>query len=143
MASDILTLGGVTSGTPYVLDMQYASSAPGGAVASLNGGTWDLNATDGNTGNNASGSELGYIGSFANFQAGLGDTNLNDYLGAYGYDPVAHEAWAVLDHASSFAVVAVPEPGTLAMLAVCAGPAGLRLAETEVTTTPLLSRGEG
>ena len=121
LASDVLTLGSAASGATqaYALAMNYsAAAAPAGAaIAWYNAGAWDLNATDGNTGNSASGGELGYVGSFAAFQAAYG-TTLDNYIGAYGYDPVGDQAWAVLDHpSSSFAVAAaVPEPATLVLL---------------------------
>jgi hypothetical protein len=39
-----------------------------------------------------------------------------DALGTYGVDTVNKVAWAVLDHNSQFAVIAVPEPGGMAFL---------------------------
>ena len=121
LASDVMTLGGVTAGTPYVADMYYNPASllgPGAPTLAYNpsDSIW-VNAVNGNTGNNASGGELGYVGSFAAFQTWVGDTNIADYVGAYGYDPGTDQAWAVVNQAGgSFAVV--PEPGTLAMLAV-------------------------
>ena len=97
--------------------MNYsAAAAPAGAVLDYyNGAAW-ANAVSANTGNNASGGELGYVGTFSAFQGAYG-TTLDNYIGAYGYDPVSDQAWAVVDHASSFAVAAaVPEPATLALL---------------------------
>ena len=46
---------------------------------------------------------------------GIGSTN-DGLLGHWGIDTLNHTVWAVLDHNSQFAV-AVPEPGTLALLA--------------------------
>ena len=89
-------------------------------VAWYNAGRWDLDATDGNTGNNAGVAQQGYQGSFAAFQ-GVYGTDLSNYIGAYGVDTTNKEAWAVLNHASDFAVV--PEPATLVLLA--AGLLGL------------------
>ena len=121
LASDVLTLGGISGGPTqaYVLGMNYdPTTAPTGAtVGWYNGSTWDPNAVDGNSGNNATGGQLGYIGSFTAFEGVYGST-LDSYIGAYGYDPTAHQAWAVLDHASSFAAAqVVPEPATLLLLA--------------------------
>lgn len=45
---------------------------------------------------------------------GVGSTN-DGLLGHWGIDTLTHTVWAVLDHNSQFAV-AVPEPGTLALL---------------------------
>ena len=118
LGSDVMTLGGITAGTPYVVDMHYnpASLPAGGATLAYDPspGTW-YNAVYGNTGNNASGGELGYVGTFASFQSTYG-TTITNYVGAYGYDPSTDQAWAVVNHASDFAVV--PEPATLALLAI-------------------------
>jgi autotransporter-associated beta strand protein len=119
LASDILTLTSVAAGPTqaYVLGMDYSSAAaPAGAVLGYyNGAAW-ANAVSANTGNNATGGELGYVGTFSAFQGAYGST-LDSYIGAYGYDPVGHQAWAVLDHSSDFGVTAVPEPATLILLA--------------------------
>lgn len=45
-------------------------------------------------------------------------------LGTYGVDPVAGTAWAVINYGSDFAVAAVPEPGTWAMLLAGLGLVG-------------------
>ena len=119
LASDVLTLASVASGPTqaYVLDMNYSSAAaPAGAVLDYYNGTAWAAAVIANTGNNATGGELGYVGAFSAFQGAYGST-LDSYIGAYGYDPVSHQAWAVLDGATSFAVAsAVPEPATLVLL---------------------------
>ena len=47
----------------------------------------------------------------------ISDANLSDYLGDWGVDVTDHEAWAVLDHNSEFAV-AVPEPASLGVWAL-------------------------
>lgn len=59
-----------------------------------------------------------FLGSFAEFQLLAGDTNLSDYVGAWGVDPVDGDVWAVVNHNSEFAVV--PEPSAV-ILAVVAG----------------------
>ena len=123
LGSDVMSLGGLTASTPYVVQMGYSPAVlPSAAAVGYNpsDSIW-VNATNGNTGNNATDGELGYVGSFAAFQAWVGDQVLTDYIGAYGYDPVADKAWAVLNQAGTAGTYAViPEPGTLAMLAVCA-----------------------
>ena len=43
--------------------------------------------------------------------ANITAAQLDEVMGAYGADPTAHDAWAVVDHNSEFAVV--PEPATL------------------------------
>jgi hypothetical protein len=70
----------------------------------------------------ASGDQLGYLGSFADFQSFYG-TNLFSYLGAYGRDETGRAVWAVINHNSEFAVTAVPEPATWAL--ALAGLAGV------------------
>ncbi len=117
--SDVLSLGtdlGTNEIPVYVLAMQYDDSL-GDRVAlgwyDTEASTWLL-ATAGNGGSNASDVQMGYQGSFAAFQNDYG-TTLADYLGAYGVDPDQNVAWAVLNHASDFAVMA-PEPGSLLLL---------------------------
>jgi autotransporter-associated beta strand protein len=123
LISNILDLDGVAivSGSGptalrdlFVLQMSYDdSAAPAGPtdiyLATLSGGSW-VNATATNTGNNASGAQLGYVGDFASFQTAYG-TNLSTYIGAYGVDLGTKKAWAVLNHNTEFAVI--PEPTTL------------------------------
>ena len=69
----------------------------------------------GNTGNDATAAEQGYNGTFAAFQSQFG-TNLSSYVGAWGVNTTGNEAWAVLNHASEFAVV--PEPSAWTLLAI-------------------------
>ena len=139
LASDVMTLGGITAGTPYVADMYYNPASllkqPPMLGYNPSDGLW-VNAVGGNTGNNATDGELGYVGTFAAFQTWLGDTNLADYIGAYGYDPSTNQAWAVVNQASgTFAVI--PEPATLALLGMSVLAAGLRLAKKEVRVRQL------
>ncbi len=124
--SDVLSLTGITTGTPYVLQMTYdpaqlgTTSPTGGALylgyRSTEDGNWHYATaalTDGNTGNNATAAQQDYIGSFASFTATYGGT-LTSYMGAWGVDPVHNDVWAVVNHDAEFA--AVPEPGTIALL---------------------------
>jgi hypothetical protein len=49
---------------------------------------------------------------------GITDANIGNYLGSWGVDTTGGDAWAIVDHNSQFAVVAVPEPATLGLLAI-------------------------
>lgn len=57
-----------------------------------------------------------YQGSWADFALAnsVTDANVGDFVGSWGVDTATNEAWAVLDHATPFAVV--PEPGSLALI---------------------------
>ncbi len=138
LVSDVLNLSfaGETNPTdPYVLQITYGTSTFGGGIAEqsallANGALylgwldpngngpgvpgWD-NATIGNTANNATLAERGFPGSFAAFEA-INGANLSNFIGAWGVDTSDNNAWAVLNHASQFAVV--PEPSALLLLAI-------------------------
>ena len=59
---------------------------------------------------------VNFQGSYATFTANnSGNFTLANYLGAYGVDTANNDVWAIVDHDAEFA--AVPEPGTLALLA--------------------------
>ncbi len=134
LMSNILDLDGVAvvSGLQrdlFVLQMSYdpaaAATSPSDIyLATYDGGAW-VNAISTNLGNNATGGQLGYVGSFAQFQIDYPGA-LNSYIGAYGVDPVAKTAWAVLNHNSEFAVI--PEPSLL----VVGGLATLGLASVGI-----------
>ncbi len=47
----------------------------------------------------------------------LSNAQLEEILGDCGVDTANHDAWAVIDHNSEFAVAAVPEPATLSLVA--------------------------
>jgi len=110
--SDVFSLSG-SSTDRFVLQLSTTGLVGTDFVGWLNGSTW-VNAVSGNTGNNASLAQQGYLGSFSAFQTTYGST-LSNYVGAYGVDATAGSAWAVLNHNSGFAVV--PEPSTWALLA--------------------------
>jgi fibronectin-binding autotransporter adhesin len=121
---DFSTGNGAGPIQPFVLSLTYDNlippadeanaflfwnSTPGGAA------TW-VNAVVGNAANNASLDQQGYLGSFSQFQSTYG-TTLTDYMGAFGRDETTSSVWAVMNHNSEFVVFAVPEPGTLALVA--------------------------
>ena len=121
--SDIYTLRG-TDSNPFVLQLSFATDE----VTFLPELLWFdpatelwVNAVDGNSANNASFAQIGFAGSFANFQTIYG-SDLTSYLGAWGGYVDSGEAysWAVIDHNSSFGVgvSAVPEPSTIAFLII-------------------------
>jgi len=142
LISDIIRLTGMTTASadpsptdPFTLQMTYKPTLLGSeARESLNGsiylawlnpngagtGTpvWQ-NAVLGNFGNNATRAEQNFQGSFAAFQLAIGDTNVANYIGAWGVDTINHDVWAVLNHNSEFGVV--PEPGTVMLLLIATG----------------------
>jgi len=124
--SDVLHLSGipVVSGDEtdiFVLELSMTAVDPGSYLGWLNGANEWVNAALGNTGNNASGDQLGYNGSFAEFQMEYADLLLSEYIGAWGFTDTS--VWAVLNHNSAFGVV--PEPAT--SLLVLLGSGGLFL----------------
>ncbi len=105
--SDVLALNGTGPDT-VVLQLSYNDSDLGSLseddlrLGWLSNGQWVL-AIDGNVG----GTPAFFLGAYA----GQG-------LGSYGLDTTTNTVWAVIDHNSDFAVIAVPEPGTYALLAL-------------------------
>ena len=114
-AGEVLSLTG-TGGDPFVLGLSFDATALG----SLSGddlvlgwldtrpesptrNAW-INAVEGNTVNRVS-STVPFAGSWAAYaqQFTVGDTT--DALGAWGIDLGLSQVWAVLDHASQFAVI--------------------------------------
>ena len=112
--SDVFTLSG-TATDLFVLQLNVTGLDSASYLGWLNGSTTWANAVSGNTGNNASAAQQGYLGSFSAFQVANGAT-LSNYIGAYGVDISGGSTWAVLNHNSDYA--AVPEPGTWALLAL-------------------------
>ena len=148
--SDVVNLNGVSTNNtqPFVMSMSYSPSAvvagtsfvSDGAAAnaqqlylgyySSSGSAW-VNAVSQqfNDGNSSAGTaaSINYQGTFAQF-VGAGQPGasqpLSALLGSWGVSTATDTVWAVVDHDAEFA--AVPEPGTLALLA--AGVAALGLA---------------
>jgi hypothetical protein len=130
-ASDVLSLGG-TAGDAIVLSLSYdplAAALFGSEVflgwldtrpSSDTSGQW-INAVLGNSGSLAS-LDSAYTGSWTDYALAFGVSAPGQALGAWGYDVTTTTAWAVIDHNSQFAVVAVPEPaaGLLAALGLAA-----------------------
>ncbi len=124
LASDVLNLSGMVNDgdqtDQFTLQMSYSVDAlPGGADAEATlaeDGKIQLvwfNETESLWSNAA----LGNIGEENDVLfMGVG-FSADGVLGHWGIDTTAHTVWAVLDHNSQFAV-AVPEPGTLTLLAI-------------------------
>ncbi|MEI8376167.1 MAG: PEP-CTERM sorting domain-containing protein [Planctomycetota bacterium] len=137
LVSDIVNLTGTGTANNYVLQMTYDPTLFGQngtltvteaiskgllylATKNLSG-AW-VNATFTNTGNGTIVS-AGQAGTYAAARdSGTGHT-LAQMLGSWGIDTVNYAVWAVVNHEGDFA--AVPEPGTLALLAAGAVALGL------------------
>ncbi len=130
LASDVLNLTGIATGTPYVLQMTYNAALFHGDDAGQTaagflwlgayqpGHQWELANTEDSEPNGVD-AQYGVYESYANFMASLPpETTLSQVLGSYGTDPTG-ACWAVIDYDSdynskNFGVV--PEPGTFALL---------------------------
>lgn len=117
-ASDVLTLWGMTDlgqdhTDTFALSLSYDTDLLEGETPRLDAldaeGNW-VNAVDLNLG----GTKQFIAGAW---QPGYG-------LGSYGYDNATHSAWAVVNQNSEYAVSAVPEPSSFALLASCIGAVG-------------------
>lgn len=126
--SDILELTTPTGSSAFVLSMNYdpASETSELWLGWKNGTEW-INAVAGNTGNNASLAQQGYLGAFTAFQTTYGDT-LTNYIGAYGRDNATDTVWAVVNHNSEFVafLAPVPEPATIVLAGTAAVVIGVR-----------------
>ena len=130
LLSDVLQLTGMGNGSadpsqadPFALQLTYHAATLDNEVAraangeiylgwlNSNGQPLWQNAILGDFGTDATAAEMNSQGSFATFESEVGDSNLADYIGAWGVDTADHEVWAVLNHDGEFAVV--PEPGTM------------------------------
>lgn len=109
-ASDIFMLDGLsTEDASYVLQLSSSGIDTDSFLAWVDDGLW-VNAVLGNTGNNASEDQDGFLGSFSYFQSIYGSA-LDDYIGAWGVDTSSGDVWAVLNHYNaSFAILPIPEP---------------------------------
>jgi autotransporter-associated beta strand protein len=108
--TDVFSLTGTTGTDAYVLQIVAAGLQSDSVLGWKNGSVWDW-AVNGNTGNNATAAMRNFMGSFSAFQTAFG-TNLNSYIGAFGYDANAGGTgvggvWAVLNHNSEFS--GIPE----------------------------------
>ena len=126
--SDVLTLTN-TSSIPQVLTMRFnPSGLAQGLIDSLELGWFDpgtsdwVSAIDGNSG----GTATFFSGSWAEYLVATPSATPANSLGVYGRDTGGNNAWAVINHNSDFAVIAVPEP-TTGMMVVAAGVAAALL----------------
>lgn len=126
--SDVLDLTN-TAGTIQIVRLTYAPAILGDVAPTdlLLGwrnpqAAW-VNAVLGN-GGPSGGSAITAASGSPQANGVLADTA---FLGSWGRDTATNSVWAVVDHNSDFAVIAVPEPATSALLlaAVAAGLAGL------------------
>ena len=124
-SSDIMRLTN-TSGTAQVLSLTYDPQlAPASPQEAYLGwfdtgpsNTW-VNAIDGNVGGTGS----FFQGSWTAYLAANPGATPTTALGTYGHDSATNSVWAVVNHNSDFAVIIVPEPGSLALAGL--GLAGL------------------
>jgi autotransporter-associated beta strand protein len=136
-ASDIMQLTG-TAFVPQVLSLSYAPGLAPAAAQDVYLGWFDpastswVNAIDGNFG----GASSFFQGSWGDYLAATPGATPASALGVYGHDPASSTVWAVVDHNSDFAVIVVPEPGTLAL-------AGLGLTVAIATGLRHRRRGAG
>jgi len=112
--SDILSLTN-TAGPAQILELSYAPDILGSVPASdlllgwRDGQSAWVNAILGNTGSAGGSALFGATGS----PAANGILANAAFLGSWGVDTTANSVWAVIDHNSDFAVIAVPEPASL------------------------------
>ncbi|MDY0167389.1 MAG: autotransporter-associated beta strand repeat-containing protein [Thermoguttaceae bacterium] len=142
LVSDVLRLDGMANGgsgqtDPFVLQMSYDAALlqpnqDGMFLAWLSAADGWVNAVEGNLGTGGSAvanfqaASGGYApGSWDAFVDAYNPIDLDLYLGSWGLDSTNQMAWAVLNHNSQFAIMAVPEPS--ALLLGCLGLLGLLL----------------
>lgn len=128
--SDVLTIGG-TAGDAIVLSLTYSAASLGDLLPgdlflawldnrpeSDSSGEW-VNSVAGNSVDLVA-RETAYFGSWEAYLAEFSPASPAAALGAWGVDAASTSVWAVVDHNSQFAVVAVPEPATWLLLAAAA-----------------------
>jgi autotransporter-associated beta strand protein len=145
LVSEVLTLTGMantgTTGNgqsdPYALEMSFNPAFPTtdgtlGTLASegqvelgyLNSSSVWLPAVQGNFLTGLNGDVFTDVqSSWAVFALteGITDANIGNYLGSWGVDSVNGQAWAVLDHNSTFAADLLPEPSAAGIFVAAAG----------------------
>ncbi|MDZ7617622.1 MAG: autotransporter-associated beta strand repeat-containing protein [Patescibacteria group bacterium] len=129
LVSDVVQLTGMGTGEtdPFILQMSYSSSLvqpnhDGLFLAWLSPTDGWVNAVEGNFGTGGS----AMAGATGSWDSVVNAGDLASYVGTWGIDSGSGTAWAVLNHNSQFAVLAVPEPSSL--LLGCMGLVGLLLA---------------
>jgi len=108
--NDILSLSSDSAPFIFALEMSLERSISNGTYLGWmdETGLW-VNAVEGNS----AGEAVFFSGTFDDFRLAY-TGNLEDYLGYWGnFDG---HAWAIIDHHSEFAVIAIPEPETWALL---------------------------
>lgn len=113
--SDVFSLDG-TGPDIFVMQLAITDVTDEMYLGWLNGSDTWVNAVSGNSATGGS-AIVGYNGSFA----ASGASASAAYLGSWGYDEANNTVWAVLDHNSDFAVIAVPEPTTVALFGLGLG----------------------
>lgn len=116
-ASDIMQLTN-TAGTAQVLSLTYAPGVTPATPQDAYLGWFDagttnswVNAVAGNSG----GAAGFFQGSWLDYVAANPGATPTSALGTYGHDSTTRTVWAAVNHNSDFAVIVVPEPGTLAL----------------------------
>jgi hypothetical protein len=131
--SDVLSLGG-TAGDAIVLSLTYSAESLGDLLPGDLFLAWlDTRPESGTSGewvNSVAGNsvdlvtrETAYLGSWEAYLAEFSPASPAAALGAWGVDAASTSVWAVVDHNSQFAAVAVPEPATWLLLAAAAAGA--------------------
>ena len=136
LASDVLQLtgmsvpvGGVAGQTDaYGLSMSYNAGLIGSSypyLATLMPNGYWMNAVNGNLGGiGVTPPTTPFVESLATFMTNnslTSTSNLNAYVGDWGYDPSTDTAWAIVDFQSNpvsgnYVFAVVPEPSTIALL---------------------------